>query len=290
MSHFSCVVIGDDPAFQLAPFHEFECTGRDDEFVQNIDRLEDVRSEYAADQAAGDFAQWIADNYGWSRVDGDAEIDLTGAHKYGWVRVRDGEVTEAVKRTNPHKQWDWWVVGGRWDSFFTLKTGHKANAAHKRDIDFAAMRREAGEMAGAEWDLMAAHRKSAGAPDEWETWDSVRDATRAAGESMDTARTRYGEQPAVKAMRAGEAEAGRFLWGSPDDFRATREDYVRAAEARAGVPFAAVKDRQWAEKGSMCWFGVVADEMPQDDWNAQYGAMIDALPDDAILTIVDCHI
>ena len=39
MSHFTVMVVGDDVDYQLAPFHEFECTGVDDEFVQNIDKL-----------------------------------------------------------------------------------------------------------------------------------------------------------------------------------------------------------------------------------------------------------
>lgn len=46
MSHFSVLVIGENPERQLAPYHEFECTGVNDEFVQEIDRTEEVRAEY----------------------------------------------------------------------------------------------------------------------------------------------------------------------------------------------------------------------------------------------------
>lgn len=46
MSHFTVMVIGEDPEYQLAPFHEFECTGFDNEFVQDIDVTEKVRQEY----------------------------------------------------------------------------------------------------------------------------------------------------------------------------------------------------------------------------------------------------
>lgn len=48
MSHFSVLVIGDDYERQLAPYHEFECTGFDDEYVQNVDCLEEARTEYAS--------------------------------------------------------------------------------------------------------------------------------------------------------------------------------------------------------------------------------------------------
>jgi hypothetical protein len=32
MSHFTVMVIGNDVDEQLAPFHEFECTGQDDQY------------------------------------------------------------------------------------------------------------------------------------------------------------------------------------------------------------------------------------------------------------------
>lgn len=47
MSHFTVLVIGENPEKQLAPYHEFECTGRDDEYVQNIDKTEELRKEFA---------------------------------------------------------------------------------------------------------------------------------------------------------------------------------------------------------------------------------------------------
>lgn len=35
---------------------------------------------------------------------------------------------------NPQSKWDWWVIGGRWDGFYTLTNGFKANVARKGDI------------------------------------------------------------------------------------------------------------------------------------------------------------
>lgn len=46
MSHFSVMVIGDDPGYQLSPFHEFECTGHDDEFVQEVDETAREREDF----------------------------------------------------------------------------------------------------------------------------------------------------------------------------------------------------------------------------------------------------
>jgi hypothetical protein len=48
MSHFSCVVFGEQPGRQLQKFHEFECTGTDDEYVQDIDITASVIEGYAS--------------------------------------------------------------------------------------------------------------------------------------------------------------------------------------------------------------------------------------------------
>lgn len=46
MSHFAVMVIGEDVEGQLAPFHEFKCTGLDDQYVQDIDKTEEYLAEY----------------------------------------------------------------------------------------------------------------------------------------------------------------------------------------------------------------------------------------------------
>lgn len=48
MSHFSVLVVGDNVEDQLAPFHEFECTGEDDQYIQEIDQTEEARAEYGS--------------------------------------------------------------------------------------------------------------------------------------------------------------------------------------------------------------------------------------------------
>lgn len=47
MSHFTVLVIGEEIEEALAPFHEFECTWEDNEFVQNISQLEEAKKEYS---------------------------------------------------------------------------------------------------------------------------------------------------------------------------------------------------------------------------------------------------
>src|SRR5271156_101949 len=49
MSHYGVLVIGNDIEAQLAPYHEFECTGLDNQYVQEIDQTEGALEEYKED-------------------------------------------------------------------------------------------------------------------------------------------------------------------------------------------------------------------------------------------------
>jgi hypothetical protein len=44
MSHFSVLVIGENPERQLAPYHEFECTGTNDQYVEDVNITAEVKA------------------------------------------------------------------------------------------------------------------------------------------------------------------------------------------------------------------------------------------------------
>lgn len=311
MSHFSVLVIGDNVEEQLAPYHEFECTGEDNEFVQNVDKLAEAQEDYANYGKGEDqtFAEFVEGWYGLNPVGPGEQPDLGGEHKYGWLRATlEGDVTEAVRRTNPNKHWDWWIVGGRWTGFFWLKPGRtgelgdigvpdrfasheervalaiertvKADRALKGDIDFAAMRAEAVQKAG---DLYDRARVLIG-DRPFQTWEEVRDAH---PDNIEAAWDAYGSQPAVQALR--DSEDTELRWYKPDEFQVSREEYTRRAGDAAVRTFAVVKDGQWYEKGAMGWFACVSNEKG-DEWDSEFAALLDGLPDDTLLTVVDCHI
>lgn len=357
MSHFTVLVIGANVERQLQPFHEFECTGVDDEFVVDVDRTEEAiadfegatvtrfrapdgtlhdpfdahgnwKPEFSRDGTDPTFrtsrrekylppgyeevevpakehttaAEWISGYYGWNVLTIGREP--TDDHKNGRIEVdAAGNVVRCLDRTNPNKKWDWWQIGGRWAGYFKLKPGAAgergkngvmgscknagpgyADSVRKGDIDFEAMRDDAGTKAAAKWDKV---RAITGSMDDFLTWDKVCETH--AGD-IGAARTAYHEQRARKAI----AEAGKtdndLFWIELDEFACAREQFIERARAGAGVTFAVLKDGQWYERGSMGWWGCVSDEKDQDEWRSQFGALIDGLPDDTLLTVVDCHI
>ena len=397
MSHFTVLVVGDDYEGQLAPFHEFECTGEDDQYVQDVDQTAEASAEFEKytkkcfrspegklvdryepqfyrdptpeelklrgahpfdrnDQGLswsskdwGDglgyrekvrfvpegwtevevpisefqtFAEWIDDYYGHPVVPFGKQPNLEKTHKYGYTIVdENGDVVKTINRTNPNKKWDWFQVGGRWNGFFKLKptasgivalgepginkmdkgyeppTEDRADSTTKGNIDMEGMREDAATTAVEQYDLFAA--VTAGLPPitSWEAMlvkYGVKEGTVAqVPGGVQAARTEYHEQPAIKALAQNEAtrwfDASDFVFDGNDEVSA-RSAYIQNARNRIFSTYAFVKDSKWYGKGEMGWFGMSHNEVSEDEWLAKFNQMIDELPDDTLLTVVDCHI
>lgn len=298
MSHFAVLVIGDDYEAQLAPYHEFECTGMDDEYVQNLDRLPEAREQYAKEARNQSLADFIAGWYGVSLLGPDEDPDLGDRHKYGWVRVdANGDVIEFIDRTNPNSKWDWYSVGGRWRGFFQVKAGtvavvgrpgvfdnapeFNADEIRRGDVDFAAMRSVAEVKAELDYTLYEDAIDGTPEPD---TWDAVRERH----PEDNAARKEYREQARIIAL--DKADLMPWFKSLEDVYGGGREAFIARAVATVAVPFAIVMDGQWIAKGDMGWFGMSDDKVSQDEWNQRVQDIYDSLPDDTMLTLVDCHV
>jgi hypothetical protein len=267
MSHFTVLVIGEDPEKQLAPFHEFECTGIDDEYVQDIDVTAEALVEGLDYHGLED-----------RTVTSESEIDKSGPHKYGYAIVQNGELVKAVNRTNPNRKWDWYSLGGRWRGQLKLKTGKEVDQARKGDVDFWLMRETAAQEAALEYDRFHAVLSGRECP----KWDEIRERH---GEDIDAARKEYNSHSVIKDMYDARFI---FIWDGPEEFLVSREEFMQAARNNAVSTFAVIKDGKWYERGQMGWFGFVSDE--KDNWNEEFFKLLDGLPDDTLLSVYDCHI
>lgn len=288
MSHSTVLIIGPDPEKQLEPFDE-------NTQVEPYKRRETISN----------------DNWPGSVVAKDApEIDLLDLPAVAaWLNARWGEVEESERyhvdeeglftwsRYNPLSKWDWYALGGRWAGFFLLKEGvtgyeppsvyvnqfspelaaqerehfapvmdgRHTDAALKGDIDWEGMTAAALKKAGENWDRYQAEL----AKDE-KRWAELPEEKRAEAEAA-------GRKPGAWLRYDFDVEDGD-----------TRESYV----ARQGRPstFAVLKDGEWYERGHMGWWGMVRDEKDSDEWQAQWAALVEALPDDTLLSVYDVHI
>jgi hypothetical protein len=277
MSHFSVMVIGEDIESQLQRYHEFECDGIDDQYVQDVDITVQVRARIDGGEPLDEaLSYWGLDDRQVASLD---EVDRADRHKYGYAVVQDGRLVAAFDRTNPSKRWDYWVVGGRWSGFFRLKSGVPAVAdvARKGDVDFEAMRRE--RVA----ERLERYRKFqaivAGRP--VPSWPAFRERY---PDDIDAARQAFHADPVTVALDRDFAFEDFDVYDMPED------EFVRRESDRAICTFAVVKDGRWYGRGDMGWWGCVHDEKEPGAWEAEFAALLDGLPDDTLLTVVDCHI
>lgn len=348
MSHFAVMVIhkkGENLQELLQPYHEYECTGVEDEYVQTFAILEEAKADYERDtvhrlkdpEGGLHYPYNEEGNYKEEFSEERAHAFFPGSSRQlkvpeGWEDVRlpakdfesfsqwavrnynkdrlelseDGEVVNVTRRTNPNRKWDWYQVGGRWTPFFKLKEGcsgekgepgihhgphfedteeNWADIVRKGDIDFTSMRKEAGQEAGKSWDDVMS---VVGNLDDYIPWAKIRDEM--FPDDRDAAREFSRNQRAEWVISTDEsiAKIGR-VW-SLEEFKCTREEYVRRAENAACTPFAILMDGKWYERGEMGWWGVVLNERDSDEWNAKCRELLDELDDDTMITLVDCHI
>ena len=102
-----------------------------------------------------------------------------------------------------------------------------------------------------------------------------------------TAKEKYWGQERCKKWQA--AETSKFGWSTtPDKYLMDRPNFLEKAKNQTATTFAIVKDGQWIEKGNMGWFGMVSNE--SETWTETFHRILREIPDETLLTIVDCHI
>lgn len=342
MSHFCVFVIGEGVASILQPFHEFECTDIDDQYIVDKDVTEDARTAYAeakevrlrdpegalhcpydkAGEHLPQFAQEVQDALfpkltrkalfvpeGWERVEVPVADSTSFAafvkayfryetlsqgaprterHRFGYCELSpEGEVVRVVTRTNPNAKWDWWTVGGRYEGRLILRSpGAAVNSARKGDIDWLAMRQASVNARLPSYDKF--HSVLRGRPMH-EHWDAVRERmVEKEGKTIDAARDYYHAQPLVQELMAAEAlNAWDASW-QEREYSLSRDEFAQRAADAGIAPFAIVSEDGWQERGDMGWWGVVTDE--RADWDRRAAQLLEALPDTARITVVDCHI
>ena len=268
MSHFSVIVIGPNVEEQLAPYHEFECTGLDDQYVQNIDVTEKLRAEWNSETVSryrdGDvFHDPHQDRF--YRYPNPEEKKLVGmgsgcGHGLSWTSRdwRDGlgyqtkihfvpEGMEEVKLTASE------VMSFRdfviyWQSDKEVLPGQTPDTAGQHKFRYTLIS-PSGDV------------------------ESVIDRT----------------NPNAKWdwYVVGGRYSGKFLVNGKERDDAIISDIQNLSDVTC---FAMVRDGKWSEKGQMGWFAFVRNEKPDKEWALIVSESLASLPKDTLLTVVDCHI
>ena len=163
-------------------------------------------------------------------------------------------------------KWDWYLIGGRWTGFFILKQGAEGFVGTpglftQNPIDLRAA--DQARMWDIDWEAM--HRRPMQMLDPlWE-----------------------------EAVEIIECERFNSYGIFPDD---TKQSYLERHEKKdyltgAGlmdITAAVLMDGEWYE---MKYSGdPIEQENNRQEWSQELKKLLDKIPDDAVLTLVDCHI
>lgn len=315
MSHFLVLVIGPDHEAQLAPFEEqLE--------VKFNDETEERRTEYDTgttacvrlvngklvskyDQQFKVYGPMFGSDFvypeGSELVDGRFNEMYASFEEFNKEWHSDIDPNEDGRFGywyNPQAKWDWYQVGGRWTGVFKLKDEgdgevgepgimtDRAPAGYvdqcrKDSIDFEGMREERAIKYAEHWDELKAAVGRAEIPPVWSDFYLT-------FANIDDARKAYSELEAVKLVR--EAGLERFFDDSFEAIRGTRDEWSERGRRSYLSAYAVLDHGNWIAKGEMGWFGMSNDAVTDEEWIKQLAAKIESLPDDTMITAVDCHI
>jgi len=287
MSHYTVLVINtqgiDDVDEQLEPFDE---SIEMDPYEKGEVSKEDLKSFKEFYTSTGQSAPY---GLGYTPADKVLNKKLTIEQlyeKYGddwnsrrWkvLRVKhNGVVTDKwieVSTYNPNSKWDWYSVGGRWTGMFKLKegadgaVGEPGAFGNKPRIEDGVDQACKGDI---DWDGMIDPKRFDEAMRFWEL-------------------TVEGQQP----VNDEEKEMIKFEIYKPKYYIERYKDKTTYAKCRTQFStYAVLKDGEWIAPGEMGYFGLSGAEA-NDELEFQLSYMkniIEPLPDEALLTVVDCHI
>ncbi|WNM70125.1 hypothetical protein [Myxococcus phage Mx1] len=286
MSHFSVLVIGNDVEKQLAPYQENNMGDCPKEYLEFVDVEEEYVDEYETgtkemveledgtrvstwdDRFRVPNPEYGINGYKMVVPEHLKRVEVPLKELYSDISTfvkeyhgfeRDDETGKFGYWENPNKQWDWWVVGGRYSGRLKVKAGASGTQGSRSwTNENEAIEEQFCDQArwgDLDWDGMKAQR-----------YANLEKAWADAQDKNETAK--------------------RFLYGIEPGM--TKEQYLAKAEDFS--VFAVVKDGKWYERGEMGWWGVVSDEKDANDWKTEMKELLSGISDDTLITIVDCHI
>jgi hypothetical protein len=295
MSHFAVLVIGDNVEEQLTKYDEnivmekYVKHTKEQLIAEEKKSIEDYKNTTYADYLADpvkyaenckneNHLNYLKEDFPKKLVMTDEEIYQYATKWYEPENI--GPNGEVYSSYNPHSKWDWYEVGGRFAGQITVKdgveienpnfswgwrdedketiiaSGHKTDTAYVKDIDFTKMHRT-------EEDYKSALRY----------WELIVEG--------------------VKPKNKKEEEMVKFNWYKPEFYLERYKDKETYAKCSSSFSmWAVVKDGVWYEKGNMGWWAMSSETNDEAvDWEMNFfDRFIKDLPEDTLLTVVDCHI
>lgn len=319
MSHYTVMVLGENPEEQLAAFNE----AIDSYSLEGLS-FSDSTPEFESEFLHSKLEAWQlpTGQIMLDQEESESKFALTGPPPAGATRVSatpcqiypdlDSFVQDYHQQTkhpengkygfffNPQAKWDWYQLGGRWAGFFKPKKNRRGTTgspgvftnapkpgyvdqALKRDIDFDGMRQQNELEARQVYD--DAMQILGNLPPNL-SMSEVNKEYQKEDQGRELARQIYWSQPRCQVWKKHQGSEHP----SPDPFLQDRQAFIHNAGSRAWMTFALLDHGTWYEQGHMGWFGVATDKSEESDWIQFINKTIQQAPQKTLISVYDCHI
>ena len=288
MSHFAVLVATKERGISaveeaLQPYHEFESTGIDDEYVKNVDVLEDSRQKYLEGYTLtfknpeGEHeSPWRDKFYREATPEELALINEDPDRRDMQFRETHVDVkTKLIDEAKVH-----YVP----DGYEAIKTWEKDEKSFKEYIEYWDDKEPL--LPGEEPDIEGEHQGGWFRVDEnGEVIEYIRRTNPNAWWDWWVIGGRFSGRLRSKSLNAyvNSAQKSDIDW----DYM-QKENSIEEPNSPALLLFSIVIDGNYYQKGNMGWWGTVSNE--KEDWKDEFQRRLNEIPEDYYLTVVDCHI
>lgn len=291
MSHFTVLVSAkndEELAAKLQPFHEYECTGIEDQYVVEVDVTDRVKEDY--------------------QKYGEGESLAEFAKEWGNYTERNGRFYDY---TNPNAKWDWWKIGGRWTGKLKLKMPNMgrngspglmtepntnpnyADVALAGDVDWQGIHDESVQRELESYKLRhhyIALAEKADIPEEY-----YQDAEKQFQENEYAQKVGSPHKLALYGMASSLMRLdSHFILDSYSDIAAymnmDEKQYKISVSGKAQTYAFIDLDGNWQQRGKMGWFGMDDKSQGTDNYDEAWWQFVKSIPADQLVYVVDCHI
>lgn len=291
MSNFTTMVIGDDPEGQLKKF--------DAKLI-----VDEYEKEVVSDEKKQEMLDYYAKKgYTFSSFD-ECYKQFGERWDGGTCRKDENGIWRVYSTYNPNSKFDGYLLGGGWSGeYIVLKPGatsgisgrsecsdneRRIDAALKKDIDFDAIRKKS-ENGGREH-YQRIMKKCGGIIPKLElSWETIRDGEQYANLTTYEKQELYYTQPSVMQWEKA-ISSDTYYNPKLEDFQYTEDEYVQRCIANSFIPYAFIRNGEWHWRGDIGLWGITSNELPQKEWQNKVWEMVNALPNDTMISFYDCYI
>ena len=296
MSHFSVLVIGENPKEQLEPFQENNMDDCPSKYLEFKDQTEEFKEEYENKDtemlklADGTLKYtWDSNKLTEDEKKTATKIKIKHKDRYktfdefckGWHSAEKDEKKGVYGYWhNPNSKWDWYSIGGRWSGSLKLKDGATGTAGEGSTFTRCDPKLEKERLERLETHTDQARIKDIDFSPDMDEYNKAKRFWELYVEG-EKVKTKADKDLIDFVMYKKEYYTKRYK---------NKEEYAKLQSEFS--TFAVLKDGVWHEKGEMGWFGC-SSATPEEEskWDKSYfDTFLKDLPPETLITVVDCHI